>query len=552
MLSRLTAVRAGSSCGGVKDSFEQEAGIPRTTELLSALLSRQGAIRQDKVAVAFEGQEITWLELDRRSKNAACALRKMGVRPGDKVAFLGSASVAYLELLCAAVHAAACVVPLPADAGPSTIEVLLRDASPRVLAMSEGIRREWAQDPTELSCDELLTEARVALDFVAPGWASHETICSCSDAGGDYTPECNPLAYPADDSDFNIIYSSGSTGTPKGIVHSQRMRALQVERMARLGVNSSATTLISTPMHSNATLVALLPTLALGGTTVLMRRFDADGFLELSQRYSVSHAMLVPVQFQRLLSRGGFASFDLNSYVAKFCTGAPLLPSLKREIVARWPGDLIEIYGLTEGFCTTVLDVRRFPEKMASVGRVVAGAEVRILSPDGRNLPVGEVGEIAGRSLTAMTGYHNQPNATEPLRWLDADGRLFYRTGDLGRLDEEGFLYVVGRQKDVIISGGFNVHAADIERVLCQHPAVAEAAVIGVESERWGETPVGFVTVRDGHYASAESIASWANSRLDRISRLAELRLCDHLPYSEAGKVQKIHLKALFAQDAEG
>jgi len=171
---------------------------------------------------------------------------------------------------------------------------------------------------------------------------------------------------------------------------------------------------------------------------------------------------------------------------------------------------------------------------------------MRLIDPAGNELPPGSIGEIVGRSPTMMTGYYRQPDKTAEAEWYDRDGLRFIRTGDIGRFDEDGFLVLMDRKKDMIISGGFNIYPSDLEQVLLQHPDIAEAAVVGVSSERWGETPVAFVTLRGDASLHAQALAAWANERLGKMQRVSEVVIADALPRSAIGKILKRELREGF------
>jgi acyl-CoA synthetase (AMP-forming)/AMP-acid ligase II len=349
---------------------------------------------------------------------------------------------------------------------------------------------------------------------------------------------------------FNIIYSSGTTGVPKGIVQPHSQRWGHVKRGQLVGYGPGAVALISTALYSNTTLASVFQTLAFGGTLVVMGRFDAGRFLELAERHRVTHAILVPVQYQRILAHPDFDRRDLSSFRFKYSTGAPFPAALKAETLRRWPGELHEMYGMTEGGGSCTLDARRHQDKLHTVGRPTGDSEFRVIDEAGRELPVGSVGELVGRSAAMMTHYHNQPDRTAEFEWLDGEGRRFFRTGDVGRIDEDGFVILMDRRKDMIISGGFNVYPSDLEAVLRGHPAVLEAAVAGVPSAAWGETPVAWVVRREGDGTAAAALLEWANARLGRTQRLADLRYLDELPRNALGKTLKRELRERYARES--
>jgi long-chain acyl-CoA synthetase len=344
---------------------------------------------------------------------------------------------------------------------------------------------------------------------------------------------------------FNIIYSSGTTGTPKGIVQPHSMRWGQVRRAEAGGYGSDTITLIATPLYSNTTLVVVIPTLARGGAVVLLPKFDCALYLALAQKHRATHTMLVPVQYQRLMGWPDFDKHDLSSFQFKACTSAPFRAELKAEVLRCWPGGLTEYYGMTEGGGSTILYCHLFPNKLHTVGQPAEGHDIRLIDEAGRELPTGPdvIGEVVGRSSSMMLGYHNQTAKSREAEWFDAQGRRFIRTGDVGRFDEDGFLILMDRRKDMVISGGFNIYPSDLEAELRQHPAVADAAVVGVPSAEWGETPVAFVVRREGHGDVPDAIKRWLNERVGKTQRLADVKLIDELPRSAIGKVLKRELR---------
>jgi len=289
------------------------------------------------------------------------------------------------------------------------------------------------------------------------------------------------------------------------------------------------------------------PTLAFGGSVVLMAKFDAAQYLALAQRHRMTHTMLVPVQYQRLMAVPDFDAHDLSATRFKFCTSAPFGAPLKAEVLKRWAGGLVEFYGMTEGGGTCILQAHEHPDKLHSVGQPAPGHDIRLIDENGSELPPGPpfpAGEVVGHSPGMMTGYHRQPAKTREAEWFDASGKRFIRTGDIGRFDADGFLTLLDRKKDMVISGGFNIYPSDLEAVLQAHPDVADAAVVGVPSARWGETPIAFVVAREDSVCSDEELLHWANARLGKTQRLAHLQFVGELPRSAIGKVLKRDLRA--------
>jgi long-chain acyl-CoA synthetase len=349
---------------------------------------------------------------------------------------------------------------------------------------------------------------------------------------------------------FNLIYSSGTTGTPKGILHDHWMRAAQMDRVTPNGYDDNARTLISTPLYSNTTIVSFVPTLFGGSTVYLMPKFDAREYLGIVQAERITHTMLVPVQYKRIMDVPDFDAFDLSSMRVKFSTSAPLRADVKADVLARFPGKLMEYYGLTEGGGVTVLVADEHPDKLHTVGKLAPGNDIRLIDTEGREVPQGQVGEICGRGPTMMAGYFGRDDLTRDYIWRNETGEVYFRSGDMGHFDADGFLVLSDRKKDMIISGGLNIYANDLELVLLADPDVTDAAVIGVPSEQWGETPYGLVVLRNGATRSLEQIRTEANAKLGKSQRLSGLEARDELPRSTIGKILKRELRAPYWAEA--
>ncbi|WP_454726691.1 MULTISPECIES: class I adenylate-forming enzyme family protein [Cupriavidus] len=507
--------------------------LARPSGNLADCVRLHAAERPVHVAVIDSRRTLTYAEFDALADRVASALQRDGLRPGAALAICAAASAEYAALLIGGLRAGVALVPLAPSSTPASLAGMVADADARLLFVDADVLRELAP-----------VRDGIAVPLVGLAGAPAGQPFEAWLAAAGSRPREQPVA---PEQVFNIIYSSGTTGTPKGIVHAHELRWNQIRRVQESGgYGPDAITLVSTPLYSNTTLVSFLPTLALGGTAILMPKFDAQRYLELAARHRVTHSMLVPVQYQRLLARPDFDSYDLSSYRMKFSTSAPLSAALKADVLKRWPGGLVEYYGMTEGGGSCVLAAHESPHKLHTVGRPMEGHDIRLIDDDGREVPVGGIGEVVGSSSIIMSGYHKQPEKTAAAHWRDATGKLFIRTGDVGRFDEDGFLTLMDRKKDMIISGGFNIYPSDLEAVLQQHPAVADCAVVGVPSPRWGETPVAFVVPRGGAATSAEALMAWANGQVGKTQRLAALELVDALPRSAIGKVLKRELRDAF------
>jgi acyl-CoA synthetase (AMP-forming)/AMP-acid ligase II len=495
------------------------------------LIRAHAASRPDHLAVIDGDRMVTFAELDALIDRAAAALQRDGVQQLDTVALCGPSSIEYVVIFVAALRGGAAACPLAPSSTAEQLAMMVKDCGARLVFVDDAASLALESVAEPPAAQRIALEGSRNQTFAA--WLAPE--------------EAKPAPVEiSPDQPFNIIYSSGTTGAPKGIVQPHKMRWGHVRRAETLGYGPDAITVVSTPLYSNTTLVSLIPALMRGGTVVLMRKFDARGFLALSQQHRATHAMLVPVQYRRLMDLLDFDSFDLSSYRMKTCTSAPFPADLKADILKRWPGGLVEIYGMTEGGGSCLLRAHEFPHKLHTVGQPAPGHDIRIVGEDGRELPRGETGEVVGRSMSIMTGYHNQPKKTADAEWYSPEGDRFIRTGDVARFDEDGFLVLGDRKKDMIITGGFNVYPSDLEAELAKHPAVAESAVVGIPSREWGETPAAFIVLRADRAATADEIKAWLNGRVGKTQRLTFAVVVETLPRSSIGKVLKRQLRDEF------
>lgn len=488
------------------------------------ILMEWSRIKGDDCALRDDRREVYWAELVGLVERLAARLVETGLTRGQSVAILGTSCVEYALVFLAAVRAGGVAAPLTTSASPQQLAGMAADSGAQHLFID-------AAKAAELGPDFMAGMIRVPLESIDQWMAPP----------GARAPQFVPQ--PGDP--FNIIYSSGTTGIPKGIVHSHAMRWRQfaATALSYLGSGLEIRSLASTPLYSNTTMVAFLPVLLAGGCVRVMGKFDCARWLEFAQADQTTITMLVPVQYQRLMDFAGFDTFDLSSLKLKYCTSAPFSADLKRQVLARMPGGLIEIYSMTEGGVVCLLPAHEFPDKLHTVGRPAPGSELKVLDDDDCEVPPGTPGNLIGRSQTMMMGYKNRPDKTAEAQWTDPEtGEIWMRMGDIGRVDEDGFVELVGRAKDMIISGGFNIFPSDLEAELLKEPGVIEAAVVGVPSQRWGESPVGFVVLREEAHAP-DAIMAAVNARLGKTQRLAALHPVAEMPRSHIGKLLKSDLR---------
>jgi long-chain acyl-CoA synthetase len=489
------------------------------------LVREHAAARPHQPALVQGDASIDYAALDVLMDRVAAALQRDGVRQGDSIAICAHSAPRYAAVFLGALRAGVAVAPLAPSVTAEQFASMLADSQARLLFA----------DAAALPLLQGVAVRTIALNATLGGTSLDDWLAA---PGKKPAPLALQPEWP-----FNIIYSSGTTGTPKGIVQSHGMRWTHVMRGAAYGYGPQSVTLLSTPLYSNTTLVVFLPSMAYGATVHLMAKFDAAGYVALAETLRVTHTMLVPVQYQRIMALPDFDRHDLKSFHMKFCTSAPFNAALKADVLKRWPGGLVEFYGMTEGGGSCILNAHEHPTKLHTVGRPAEGHDIRLIDEQGKEVPAGEAGEVVGHSRGMMLGYHGQPQKTREAEWYDASGKRFIRTGDIGRFDADGFLILFDRRKDMVISGGFNIYPSDLEGVLRQHAAVADAAVVGVPSQQWGETPVAYVVRQPGSTVAAAELLQWCNHQVGKTQRLSDLHFIDELPRSAIGKVLKRELR---------
>ncbi|MBV8219463.1 MAG: long-chain-fatty-acid--CoA ligase [Solirubrobacterales bacterium] len=502
---------------------------------MADVVRRHAASRPDVVAIRCGARALTYAELDDRSSRLAQALLSAGVRAGDRVAHLDRTAPEIVELLFATSKIGAVTVPLNWRLAPAELETIVADAGAAVLIAGPGYR-DVARG--------IAAGVPQALDVVDTGEDYERRLASHSPADPGVSGEPGDIALQ--------MYTSGTTGLPKGVLTTQRNLAAAYLSAELWLFDSDSVSLTPLPMFHIGGIGWAYLGLVCGATTILVSEFDAVSVLDLLERERVTNAVFVPTILQMLAAVPGAAARDYSSLRSITYGASSITTPVLRAALRTFRCPLFGVYGLTE---TTGGVVQLNPEDhdadgarqhlLRSSGRPMPWVEMRIVDPvAGRDCGVGEVGEVWLRAPNVMTGYYERTAETDAA--LLPDGWL--RTGDGGYRDEDGYLFLTDRIKDMIVSGGENVYPIEVEEVLSQHPGVADVAVIGVPDSRWGETVIALVIRASGTKVQGDELVAFARERLAgyKLPRLIEF--VDVLPRSPAGKVLKRELRAKYGR----
>lgn len=494
---------------------------------IGTLTTRHASYRPDHIAVVFDDYRLTWREFNARVNKLANALLNSGIAKGDKIATILPNSLELLEIYWAVAKIGAVVVPLSALTRGKGLATMLRDSDSVAVITDSSFQEHLDVVRSDLN---ILRERYLLIDRAGTEDYQDYSVLTAA------APDEEPVGINVSDADpYNIMYTSGTTGQPKGIIHTHYIRAMYCTLMASaFRVSPESVVMHSGALVFNGAFVTLMPAFFAGATYILQRQFDPQKLIETTRQEGVTHIMMVPSQIIAMLHSPSFSAEALQSLEMLCSLGAPLHNEYKDELNRVLPGRLYELYGLTEGF-VTILDKHDAVRKSASVGVPPPFFEMRIVNEQGRDAATGEVGEIVGRGPILMAGYYKRPDLTEQ---AVVDGWL--HSGDIGYVDEEGFLYLVDRKKDLIISGGINVYPRDIEEIAVQHPAVSEVAVFGIPHDKWGETPLADVILSGSGDMTAEELRDWINDRIEaRFQKVSSVVVMEDFPRSTAGKTLK-------------
>jgi long-chain acyl-CoA synthetase len=508
--------------------------VPLGDELRVADVIRiRAAERGEVVAIRHGGRAVTYRELDERSNRLAQALLAAGAGPGSRIAYLDRTAPEVIELLFAVSKIGAVVVPLNWRLAVGELARIVRDCDARLLIVGEAFAATASALAQELDAPPWVVEVAAAYE----AWiAAHAPI----DPGG---------RGAAGDTVVQM-YTSGTTGVPKGVLTTHRNLAAAAETSPRWGFDKDTVSVTPLPMFHIGGIGWAFLGLWNGATTILVSEFVPEAVLDLLERERVTNAVLVPTMLQMLTAVTGAAERDYSPLRSIAYGASPITTPALKAALRTFRCALFGVYGLTETTGAAVqLDADDHdpdgPRErlLRSAGRPYPWVELRIVDPaTGVPCPARNVGEVWLRAPNVMAGYFNRPDETAAA--LTEDGWL--RTGDGGYLDDEGYLFLTDRIKDMIVSGGENVYPIEVEEALAQHPAVEHVAVIGVPHERWGETVKALVVLRPGHAADADELIAFARARIAGYKIPRSVDFVDELPRTPSGKVLKRELRERF------
>lgn len=501
----------------------------------------------EKKAAHFQGRDFSWAEFRDRVQGAGKALVDLGVEPGDRVAFLGQNSHWLVEMYYAPCTIGAILVPLNYRLSVEEMVDVVADCTPQVLFVDRNFIPEAKQLMEK--CPSLKTLVYSDWDATAPdlpeGTLSHDALIA---SAGVVADDAHDDRASASDDPMIIFYTSGTTGLPKGVMLSHNNLLANATGSGHLyGYRETDILLLSGPLFHLGTGSRVYTSVAYGTTMVIQQKFEVEETMEIIQDQRITTMTLVPTMLSMILDHPRFSEFDFSSIRCLTYGASPMPIALMERAIGIIPGVVFcQGYGMTETspVLTVLTPADHVPGnpmigKLSSVGRPVIYGDVRVVDEDDNPVPIGQSGEVIVRGPQVMVGYWNRPEET-----AHAMRGGFYHTGDAGYFDEDGYLTLVGRTKEMIISGGENVYPIETENALSKHPAVAQAAVFGVPHEKWGEMVFAAVSLHDGKTATIEELTEFCRDRIAHYKAPRGMVIWDGaLPLSATNKIDKNAIK---------
>jgi fatty-acyl-CoA synthase len=499
---------------------------------VSQWLYKRSLFSPEKIAIIFNEKILTYLELNQRVNRLSQALLKLGLQPGDRVGIISRNNLEFLEVYFACAKTGLIFVPLNFRLAPPELAFQLMDSGLLVLFV----------DPEQQSLIEqslpLLSGDNPLLIFFGQPSSSGSTFYEALIQDHTVQEPASSEETVSRDAAQMIMYTSGTTGRPKGVLLSHQKTLFNtLNAQIFFDLCAQDTMLVVMPLfHSGALNIMSIPTLYAGGTIILRPRFIPQEFLGLIEQHKVTQSLLVPSMLKTLLKEARPENHDLTSLRTLLVGGEPVSPDLMHQAL-----DLglpvRQIFGQTESSILLWVPSEKAREKAGAGGLPVFHGEVKVVNPEGQRVSPGEIGEIIVKGPIQMMGYWNAPEET---RKIIKAGWLY--TGDLGRIDEEGFVYVVDRKKDMYISGGENVYPAEVERALLTHPKIREAAVIGIPDEKWGSVGKAFLCLNKAETLNYEELVLFLKGRIASYKIPKSMEVFDELPKTASGKIKKKNL----------
>jgi acyl-CoA synthetase (AMP-forming)/AMP-acid ligase II len=522
--------------GSTKVKLDQSQAARWNSLTLSHLFER-GGLEFDKPAIVFEGQQRTYGALRDRARRVANGLQGLGIEAMERVALLSSNRLEYLEIEVGISAARAIMVPLNWRLRPAELANLLRRSEARAIFVEEQFLSTVAELRRTGETPDLRTI--ITIDGGA-GDLDYEELCRSS-------PATLPEPQGTLDEPHEIIFTSGTTGQPKGVVWSNGgliWNSIQQVMDYRLGPDSSNYVVIDL-YYIGGRHDFTWPVLHAGGTVHVKRSsgFEAEEIVKYVVEHGITHILWVPTMLYDILEVPGIENYDTGKLRMIMCGGQAVTTATTERAQKAFPHtDFMQVYGLTEGGGTVTFMPPQYAQtKPGSAGKPSVHVEIKLVDSDGNEVPANTDGEILVKAPSMTAGYWDAPELTEELL---AGGWL--HTGDMGRFDEDGFLYISGRKRDMIISGGMNIFPSEIEDVLLGHPSVAGVAVIGIPHDRWGETVCAVIEPRPGTTIDEDEIIVYCTERIASFKKPTSVQVVEEIPRTMSGKAQKFKLVERF------